>query len=99
MKSRFVKLIASAVVAAAAMLPVGSAQAWPWGFNCCGISAGQSWGPGWWGRGWGGYPYYGWGYPYYYPYYSPYPYYGWATPWAVPAPSSVVTLPTTGEEK
>lgn len=99
MKTRLVKSLAAVVVAAATLLPYGSAQAWPWGFNCCGMSVGQSWGPGYWGRGWGGYPYYGWRMPYYIPYYAPYPYYGWGVPRAVQAPPEVVTLPSTGKAK
>jgi hypothetical protein len=97
-------VIAAALLAGAAFLPLQSANAffggWPgWGGYGWG---GYGWGGGPWG--WGGYPGWGgWGYPYYggwgYPYggWGGYPYYGglgYGYPYALTAPV-VVTQPTT----
>jgi hypothetical protein len=87
MRSKISRVLAVMALVGLSAVPLRSADAWPWGFNCCGMSVGQSWGwgPGWWGGGpWGyprywGYPYSGWGYP------------GWWGP--PPAPPLVIVLP------
>jgi hypothetical protein len=71
-------------------LALRSADAQPWGFNCCGISAGQNWG---WGPGWGGGP---WGYPGYWGRPWGYPYGPWGHPgwWAPPPrPPLIILMP------
>lgn len=83
MKSKIGRMLAVMVLVGLAAAPMRSADAWPWGFNCCGMSVGQSWGwgPGGWGGPWG-YPYGPWGYP------------GWWAP-PPPPPPLIIVLPAT----
>ncbi|MCB1762271.1 MAG: hypothetical protein KDI27_03920 [Gammaproteobacteria bacterium] len=72
------RILAAALIASAAMVPV-AADAW-WGFPFGG-GPWSGWGGPWGGAPWGGYPGYGWGYPGYgwgYPGYGyGYPAYGY----------------------
>lgn len=99
MKNNLAKILVPAVFVGVCLLPFQSAHAQPWGFNCCGITAGQSWG---WGPGWGGpWGYPGWGGPWGYPYYRPWGYPGWWGPWGPPLPPHpplVILPPTTRSE-
>lgn len=92
MKSKIARMVAVLALVGFSAVPLQTAHAWPWGFNCCGISVGQSWGPGWWGGGPWGYPGY-WGHPY-----GPWGYPGWWAPWGPPPPLAypVILLPAPG---